>query len=184
VPFLERDPVELVGGIEDAVGQHLVELEILLQLVAIDCIALLPDLLGVEIPVGRGRLESCALRLRQGDDVRPFLALLGGHRGREPVEEADRRRAVLRHLVVERIIGPVGRSEQRRLVGAQLRDFADECAGVVGIAMLGAVETCLEQLLARVVAGQRGERRLLGRVLKRKDIAGQLAVLRSLLRGG
>ncbi len=50
--------------------------------------------------------------------------------------------------------------------------------------MLGAVEARFEQLLARVVAGQRFQRRLLRRVLQRQHIAAELAVLGSLLRRG
>ena len=50
--LFECQAVELVGGIEDAVLEHLVELEILLQPVAIERVALFADLLGVEVPIG------------------------------------------------------------------------------------------------------------------------------------
>ena len=177
LPLLEGQPVELVGGIEDAVIEHLVELEILLQLVAIDRKALLADLLGVEIPVGRSDLEVRSLGRGEGADVGRFGALLGSDRGRQAREEIDRGLTGLRHLIVERVIGPVRLTEQRRFLRPQLSDLADDRPGVVGVALFGAVDACIEQRLAGRVAAQRIPRRLLGRVLQRQQVAVELARL-------
>ena len=93
LPLLEGQSVKLVGGVEDAVLEHLVELEILLQLVAIDRVALLADLLGVEVPVGRRRLERRALRLGERDGCPPIPAApwrrpAGASRSRKPTAVA------------------------------------------------------------------------------------------------
>ena len=89
----EGQAVKLVGGIEDAVGQHLVELEIGLQLVVIERVALLADLLGIEVPVGRGRLEVRALRLWRARGCRrlpaaALAAVAGASRSRKPTAVA------------------------------------------------------------------------------------------------
>jgi hypothetical protein len=107
VPLLERQSVKLVGGVEDAVGQHLVNLEIRLQLVLVQVVALLSDLLRVIVPVSGRRQEIGALRARKCDDVVPLLLLLRRSWRSEAVEEVERRLAVLGHLIVERVVGPI-----------------------------------------------------------------------------
>ena len=57
--LLEGQPVELVGGVEHAVLQHVVELEVRLDLVLVEVVLRLAHLLGVELPVPRLQLEAC-----------------------------------------------------------------------------------------------------------------------------
>ncbi len=58
LPLGEGQPVEQVGGIEDAVLQHIVDLEIRFDLRLIEIVFRLANLLGVEIPVPWLELES------------------------------------------------------------------------------------------------------------------------------
>ena len=159
VALLEGDAVELVGGVEDAVLQHVVQLEVGLDLLLVEIVLRLAHLLGVEVPVPGLELEAALLLVDDGLDV---LGFGGGacRRGRHRcVHELQRRLRRLRHLVVELPGGKVGIAEQLGLLRAKLRDLGDGVARVVGIAVLGAVPGVGEDRLARGAIGQRAPAR-------------------------
>ena len=60
--LLERDAVELVGGVEDAVLQHVVEFEVGLDLRLVEIVSRFADLFGVKLPVPGLQLEAAMLR--------------------------------------------------------------------------------------------------------------------------
>ena len=70
--LLEGDAVELVGGVEHAVLQHVVQLEVGLDLRFVEIVLGLADLLGVEVPVPRLELEAALLRVDQRLNVFGF----------------------------------------------------------------------------------------------------------------
>ncbi len=61
--FLEGEAVELVRGVEHAILEHVVQLEIRLDLRFIEVVFGLADLLGVELPIPRLQLERRLLRV-------------------------------------------------------------------------------------------------------------------------
>ena len=74
--------------------------------------------------------------------------------GTSLLHELERRFRRLGHLVVQLPRGVVREAQQLGLLGADLRDALDGLAGVVGVALLGAVPRGLEQRLARVAIAQ------------------------------
>ena len=72
VALLESDAVELVGGVEDAVLQDVVEFEVWLDLGFVEVVLRLADLLGVEIPVPGLQLKSAVLCVDDGLDIFAF----------------------------------------------------------------------------------------------------------------
>ena len=60
VALLEGDAVELVGGVKHAILQHIVQLEIGLDLRFVQVVLGFADLLGVEVPVPWLQLEAAA----------------------------------------------------------------------------------------------------------------------------
>ena len=181
--FLETDPVELVRGEEHAVLQHVVELEVLLDLVLVELVGRLLDLPGIELPVPRRKLDLILVRelLHRGG-----FALGLVHRRRHHIgHQLDRTRGCLRHLVFERVIRKRLRTEQLRPLRAQFGDARDRRARVVVVAVLAAIDRGLEQLLARRAIGERFLGRLLRRVLQcNQPFAIELARLGGLCRCG
>ncbi len=169
--LLEGQPVELVGGIEHAVFQHVGDLEIGLHLVLVERVALLAQLFGIVIPVRRGDGELAAFLADEGVEIVGIALLRRAQRRGEAFEEADRRRRGLGHLVGQGIGGIAVEPEQLGLLGPQRRDLDDQAAGIVGIATLAAVPAAFEQRLAGRPVGQRGQQRLLGGVLQRQHVA-------------
>jgi hypothetical protein len=166
----EGDAVELAGGIEHAVFEHAGNLEVGLHRLLVEGVALHLHLVGVELPVPRPHLEIAARSANRGVELGCLAALCGGERRDHLAHEVERGPGLLRHSVVHRVARPIGLAEQRRLACAEMDDLGEERAGVVGVAAVGAVDRAVEQRLARGSVGQRGERRLLRRVLQREQV--------------
>ncbi len=174
--LVEGDAIQAVGGIKNTIIQHAVQLEIRLELAFIQIVLRLAQALGMEVPVPGLQRRSIAglvdLRLQ-----RCGLAPACRRRGRtQLLQESLHRGGVLRHLVIERVVGNGRIPQQRRLLRPQLRHFRNQRAGVVGILALGAAPLGFEQALARGAVGQLHQLRLLCRVLQRQnEFARQLA---------
>ena len=183
--LLEGDAVELVRRIEHAVLEHVVELEVRLDLRIVQVVLRLANLLGVKIPVPRLEREAAVLSV---DDRLDVLALArGAGRGErhESVHEIERVLRRFRHLVLELPGRVIGKPEQGRALRAQLREPRHDRARVVRIAVLGAVPGIVEDRASRRRARpERAEQRLLRRVLQRHEVALDVAPLRGLSRGG
>ena len=67
--LFEGDAVELGRRVEDAVLQHVVQLEVRLDLLFIQIVLRLADLLGVEVPIPRLHFEAAILQVDYGLDV-------------------------------------------------------------------------------------------------------------------
>ncbi len=112
VALFEGDAVELVGGVEDAVLQDVVELEVGLDLDFVEVVLGLADLLGVEVPVPGLELESRRSGASMTSlDVFGFAVGLGGRGGDERVHELEGGFRGLGHLVFE-LPGGVGRESR------------------------------------------------------------------------
>ena len=178
VALLEGDAIKLIGGIENAILQHLVEFEIGLERRLIQVIARLAHFLGIALPVPRLQVEMRTVLVDRLLDQFGFLGRLGAGGRHKLADEFFHRVRRLRHLVVEHIGGIVGIAQKLGLVGPQHRQARDDCAGIVAIAFFGARPALVEQLFAHAAVFQRGEQRLLRRVLQRNDVfARQLARL-------
>ena len=69
VPLFEGESIELIGRVEDAVLEHIVELEIGLHLRIVEIVTRFADLLGVEVPVPGLELEATLLGVDDGLNV-------------------------------------------------------------------------------------------------------------------
>ena len=76
--LLEGDAVELVGGVEHAVLEHVVQLEVGLDLRLVQIVLRLAHLLGIEVPVPGLKLESALLRIDERLNVLGLALGLGG----------------------------------------------------------------------------------------------------------
>ncbi len=188
--FLEAQPVQLVGGVEHAVLQHVLHLEVRLELRFVEVVLGRAHLLGVEGPVPWLQLEArLALGLLLPVDHRlqvGGLALGVRHRGRRQFAEHridGFRRA--RGLVFQAVGGVVGIAQQLRAVGAQLHDARDQRGGVELAAAAAARDRGFVQAPAQRAVGQLRFRRLAGGVEQGQHVlAVQAAVLRRFGGGG
>ena len=104
----------LEGGLD-----HLVELEVRLDLGFVQIVARLAQLLGVVAPVPRRQREIAAL-LRDHRLQRVALGRgLGARAAPDLVEQLARRLRGLGHLIVEPVVGESRKAEQLRPLGAQ-----------------------------------------------------------------
>ena len=188
--FLERQAVQLVGGEEHAVLQHVLHLEVRLELRFVEVVLRGADLFGIERPVprleGEGRLTLGLLflvdhRLQVGG-----FALGVGHGGRRQLAQHrvdGFRRAC--GLVFQAVRGVVGIAQQLRAIGAQLHDARDQRGGVELAAAAAARDRGLVQTLAQGAVGQLRLRRLAGGVEQGQHVlAFQAALLRDFGGGG
>ena len=152
--LLEGNAVELGGGVEDAVFEHVVHLEVGLDLLFVEIVFGFAHLLGIDFPVKRLELESALLLVDDFLNVFGFDGSTGGRSGDDGVHELQGRFRRSRHLVVDLPCGKVGIAEQLGLLGAKLGDLGDGVAGVVGIAVLGTVPGIAEERLAGLAVGQ------------------------------
>ncbi len=118
---LEGQPVHLVGGVEHALLEHGVQLEIGLHLGLVEIVFRLADLLGIQLPVPWLHLETLAVLGDHLLDLGGLALLLGGGRRHQLLHEGDRGLGRLGHLILEHIGRPARIAEQRRLLRAQLR---------------------------------------------------------------
>ncbi len=184
VALHEGEPVELVGREEYALAQHAAELEVGLDLGVVEGEVRLAHLLGVELPVPRRELVAGLLVVDELLHARRLLARLGDRRRGHVGEELDRRGGRLGHLVAEHVGRPGGVAEELGLACAELGQAPHEGAGVVGVAVLGALGGGLEEALAHRPVRERHLRRLLRRVLEGEDpLALELAPAGRLGRG-
>ena len=106
------------------------------------------------------------------------FAVAGGTRSGQQLLRVRRR---LRHLVVEHVVRPRGEPEELRLFGPQSRELHDGGPRVVGAAVVAARHRGREDALAEGAVLERGERRLLRRVLHAQEpLPVQLLFLRGL----
>ena len=101
VALLEREPVELIGGVEDAVLQDVVELEVRPHLRFIEVVLGLADLLGVELPVVRRELEAAVFRVDDGLHLRDLGMRFRDRCGNESGQQLDGVLGSRGHLIVE-----------------------------------------------------------------------------------
>lgn len=73
----EGQAIEPVGGIEDAIFQHAVQLEIGFYLILVEVVFRLADLRGVMVPVPGFQVEMIAALVDLGLDFGGFTLLLG-----------------------------------------------------------------------------------------------------------
>ena len=152
----EAQPVEPLGGAEDAVVQHPLQLEVGAQGCGVDGEAFAAHAFGVEGAVPRGDRVSCGGRQLVG----LFAGVGGGDRG-EPLQHRvdGRRRPGRRGLDDPRRV--VGMAQQVRPLGAQGDDREQGRPRVV-FAAEPACDGRLVQSFPQVAIGECGEGRLLG----------------------
>ena len=125
VPFLEGQSVEPARGVEDAVAQDAVQLEVRTQPRFVEGVARLPDLLRVEAPVARGELETAAFLIDHRLEVRCLSPGVGGRAGGEVGQQGVHRVDAAGGLVFQLVGRVAGVAEQCRAFGACLGDSQD-----------------------------------------------------------
>ena len=165
--LFEGEAVELMRSVEDAVLEHVVQLEIGLDLRLVQVVFRLAHLLGVELPIPGLDGEPAMLRVNQGLDVLGFSRSSGRGSRHQRIEKMLRRLRRFCHLIGQVPCRVVGEAEQRGFFGAQLGEPRDNGARVVGVAALRAVPGVLKDRLARGAVGEKRQVRLLRGVLQR-----------------
>jgi hypothetical protein len=175
---LKGQAVQLVGGEEHAVLEHIVHLEIRAQLLFIEGVLLLANLFRVIGPVGSIHLEVAAFGVDHLLDIRSFGARIGhGRRSQLPQQLVDRL-DVACGLVLQHIVGVVLVTEQGGALSAQLYRLRHDGAVVVVSAMTTAVQGSLHDALAQFAIRERCQRRLSAGVHQRDhELAVELARL-------
>ena len=116
-------------------------------------------------------MEAAFLSVNDCLDLFGFtLSVASGWRN-EVIHKFERGFGRFGHLIFELPSGVVGEAEQFCLLGAELGEASDGGARIVVAAALGPGPGVFEERLARGAVSERGERRLLGGVLQRNDIA-------------
>ena len=164
--LLEGQSVDQVGGIEHAIDQYAVDIEVRLHLVVGDVEHRLLHLgrvveavVGLQLEIGTLALTGKVL-----DSLRLGIGL-GRIRLDQILQEVVDMLWCLRHRVLQRVSGIVGITHQLGLLGTQLGYLADYRERVVlGVGTVGTVNAGLEDLLAQVAVVEGGEQRLLGGV--------------------
>ena len=133
-PLLERESVEFLGGIEDAVHQHTVELQVGLQCSFVQVVFGLAHLLAVEVPIPCFNLMTSLLLIGQCLQLGGFGQGIPSGIGGQSTEQFERRFGGLGHLVVHHVRSPVGEAQELCFLGAQLRQTSHDGA-VVGFAI-------------------------------------------------
>ena len=136
-----------MGGVERR-RDHVVELQVRLDVRLVEIMARLAHLLGVIAPVPGGELEIPAFRI---DRRLQRIALSKGTglcRRPDLVEQAARGGWRLRHRVGKPVFRVARVAEQLRLLGPQRHDFGDDAGIVVHLAAGTARHPGVEQLLA------------------------------------
>ena len=170
VALLEAQAVELVGGEEHAVGEHIVQLEVRAQLRFIELVLGLAHLLGVVGPVPGGELEAALLGVDQLLHVGCLLPGVGHGRRGEVIQQLVHRRGGLGGLVLQHVAGVVGVAQQLGAFGAQPGQLGHHLAVVELAAVAAAVERGVHQLFAQGAALQRRQRRLARGVLQGEQV--------------
>ena len=160
--LLEGQSVGAVGGIEDAVDEHAVHIEIGLRLIVGDVEHLLLHLcriveavVGLQLEVGTLGLSGKVLDgLRLSIGLRRILA---DKTLQEGIDVVGR----LGHRLLQRIGSVVGIAHQLGLLGTQLGNLGDDGVGVVFPCAVGTMHGGLIHLLAKVAVVERHEERLL-----------------------
>ncbi len=162
--LLERQAVQLSGRVEHALGHHIVEFEVRLELVLVEREALRAQLVRVVGPVGRVHLEVGAFPVGQRLQVGRFLArIVDGRLGQLAQQRVDGGGGLGR-LVLQRVGGEVGIAQQGGLVGAGLGDLEHDVAAVELAAMAATGQRGGHQAFAHGAVAQHGQRRLAGSV--------------------
>ena len=178
--FLEGNSVKLISRVKDPIFEYVVQFEVRLNFGLIQIVLRLAHLFGVELPVPRLQSKSAFLRV---DDILNILALDRRLRGRarhQGIHEFQGGLGSFCHLVAQLPRRVVWISEQLRSSRSQLRDARNGIAGIVSVAPLRTVPGFPEDGFTRRPYAQRGEVRLLRRVLQRENITLLLAALRGL----
>ena len=132
VPLLEGEPVELVRRIEHAVLEHVVQLEVGLDLRFVQVVLRLAHLLGVELPVPRLEREAAV----PAESISAWMSFafarrLGRRRRHQRIQKMNRRLRRLGHLVGQIPRRVIRIAQQRGLLRAQLRQPRNRRARVV-----------------------------------------------------
>ena len=173
----ERQAVQLLGH-RVRRRDHVVQLEVRLELVRVEVVLRLADLLGVVEVVPR--LDGDRLAFLGGDRLHVGDLLLDARdRGRPHAHH--QLRGLLRiagHRVVHAPVRVRREAEQLGAIGAQLDDPGDDRVGVVGVAVVAAALERLPHLLAQVAARRKREERIDGRAgVDDGPLAGELALV-------
>ena len=145
----ELQAPELVGD-EELGLEHLVELEVGLELVLIEVEARLADFLGVVAPVPSLQLVLAALGIDQRLHVGALLEGALAGRLPDPLDQIARCGRGLRHAVGEHEVGVGRKAEQLGALGAQRHHLGDDLAVVPLVAIGTAGGPGLEGLLAQL----------------------------------
>ncbi len=176
VDRLEGQPEQPPRGLEGRLD-HLVELEVRLDLGLIEIVFRLAQLLGVIAPVPRRQREVAALFRHQVLQGVAFATGLGAGAAPDFVEQAARRGRGLGHLVVEPVVGEAGEAEQPGALAAQQHHLGDQGAVVGGAAVLAALDPGLEHLLAQIAPGRELQEALARRPRQRDGVLARVAAL-------
>ena len=133
---------------------HLVELEVWLDLGLVEIVARLPQFLGVVAPIPGREREITALLRNHALERIAFGRCLQARTAPNFIEQLARCCRRLGHLIVEPVIGEVRKAEQLRALVAQRHHFSDQCAVVGRSAVLTAADPGLECPFAQVAPGR------------------------------
>ena len=181
--FLEADAVKLVGRVEHAVLQHVLHLQVRLELRFVEVELGLAHLFGVVSPVPGLELErrftlGLLLAVDHRLQVGGFLPCVGHGRWRQLAEHPVDVGRRLGGFVGQHEVGPGVVAEQLGLLGAQLGHLGDDRGVVPLVAAAAARDRGLVDLLAQGAVFQLGFGRLAGGVEQGDDVlAFELAAL-------
>ena len=161
--LLEGQAVKLLGHVEHAVFQHVVDHEVLLDLLVIEGVALRTHLAGIILPVPRGELEGLAILLQAFLQHGGFAFLRGAQGGHHVGHETDGGLRIGYHAVVHLPAGVTRLAEQLGAAVAQRDHLADQRQRA-GLARLVAADAGTIQPFAHVAIVQLGQLRHAGGV--------------------
>ena len=164
--LFEVKTIYLVGSIEHTVDLYAVDIEIRFYLVVCNVEEFLLHLCGIVESVVGLQLEVITLQfLSVFFDSLGLCLSLGSVFLDELSQEAVHVLTVLRHGLLERVVGIVVVAHELSLLGTQLGYFGNDREGVeLWIGGIGTMDTCLVHTAAKVAVSKRGEDRLLGGV--------------------
>ena len=130
-PQAKRNAVELLGSIENAFGENVVQLKIGLQLGFVEGVFLRPELLGIKRPVPRCQLKFAAFRIDHRLQGSRFHPGVGNSNRRQRCKTCIDRLCRFGRLVVQAESRVIGIPQQRGSLGPQLHNVGDDLPIIV-----------------------------------------------------
>ena len=137
--LFEADSIQLSRRMEHAVLEHVVQLEVRLDLGVIEIILCLAHLFAVEIPIPRLQREATLLCVDHGLNVLGLACRFSGGDGHQGVHEFKRGLRCFGHLIFQLPRGMAGKAQQLRPLRAKLRQPRNDGPRIVRVTAFRAV---------------------------------------------